>query len=521
MSNEDSGKISLEVQESLRLIEDLKFFLATAPANWQENQVIRRYYLNHDEGFVSCVFWNNLYFITGTDIVRCIAYKFQHFGREIIDRKKFEEGIFSDLRNLKCGTDAILESPRSEFLEFLFKNSCLRTQKKQKVFFWFNVPHDKLMADALERDLKKEKLRQNSTTRCYREPAKSFKYDESKSLFNQLQSHLDIQYSNNLKNIDVLKDDQSSHTTPEYTSTTSTSPSTNLTTEVSSKPTTIAQDESERIQISDLPNSQSKNSENEEDFPLDYFDQEGNFNNEMEYINLDPNFYPAGYGGINDNYETIVDPNVFIQHTNSSSNQLIYNDDYLIEQAQPIKTPLLGLPNSALPPRSAKFMNFPLTLNEEYIPYQRPVSANYQSFPRHTPSQLYFPPQQLQPYYSQSSYQQLHDPYMIHEHDISMQNAMGYGAPGDTMLQFNPTFYEQELYPPYPIVIPVVPKLLTNKELPIATPIQPNLNTKKRPFTYKTTAAKSVPIDKISKSISSSLGETVIVKGNKKARLAR
>lgn len=181
------------VKESLRLIEDLKFFLATAPANWQENQVIRRYYLNHDEGFVSCVYWNNLYFITGTDIVRCIVYKFEHFGRKIIDRKKFEEGIFSDLRNLKCGADAILEPPRSEFLEFLFKNSCLRTQKKQKVFFWFNVPHDKLMADALERDLKKEKMGQRPTTMAHREPALSFHYDESSSLYTQLGKHMETQ----------------------------------------------------------------------------------------------------------------------------------------------------------------------------------------------------------------------------------------------------------------------------------------------------------------------------------------
>ncbi|KAF8003953.1 hypothetical protein HF325_001401 [Metschnikowia pulcherrima] len=156
-------EVSEDVKESLSLVEDLKFFLATAPANWQENQVIRRYYLNNDEGFVSCVFWNNLYFITGTDIVRCILYKFQHFGRTVTDRKKFEEGIFLDLRNLKAGTDSVLENPKLEFLEFLYKNLCLRTQKKQKVFFWFNVPHDKLMADALERDIKKEKAGQTAT----------------------------------------------------------------------------------------------------------------------------------------------------------------------------------------------------------------------------------------------------------------------------------------------------------------------------------------------------------------------
>ncbi|ODV62425.1 STE domain-containing protein, partial [Ascoidea rubescens DSM 1968] len=144
------------IEQRIRLTDDLKFFLLTAPANWQQYQIIRRYYLNHDEGFISCVYWNELYYITGTDIVKCLVYRFEQFGRQVTDRKKFEEGVFSDLRNLKCDTDAILQPPKSDFLQFLYKNSCLRTQKKQKVFFWFNVPHDKLFADALERDLKRE-----------------------------------------------------------------------------------------------------------------------------------------------------------------------------------------------------------------------------------------------------------------------------------------------------------------------------------------------------------------------------
>lgn len=88
-----TGKYA-ETLDSLQLIKDLDLFLVTAPVNWHENQVIRRYFLNKDEGFVSCVYWNNLYFITGTDIVRCIAYKMCHIGRRIVDRKKFEEGIF-------------------------------------------------------------------------------------------------------------------------------------------------------------------------------------------------------------------------------------------------------------------------------------------------------------------------------------------------------------------------------------------------------------------------------------------
>lgn len=129
---------------------------------------------------------NNLFHISGTDIVRCLSFRFQAFGRPVKNSKKFEEGIFSDLRNLKAGTDASLEEPKSPFLDFLYKNNCIRTQKKQKVFYWYSVPHDRLFLDALERDLKREKMGQEATTVAVAEPALSFEYDSSQSLFEQL-----------------------------------------------------------------------------------------------------------------------------------------------------------------------------------------------------------------------------------------------------------------------------------------------------------------------------------------------
>ena len=129
---------------------------------------------------------SNLFHITGTDIVRCLAFRFQAFGRPVKNSKKFEEGIFSDLRNLKAGNDASLEEPKSAFLDFLYKNNCIRTQKKQKVFYWYSVPHDRLFLDALERDLKREKASQEPTTVANFEPALSFQFDASQSLFEQL-----------------------------------------------------------------------------------------------------------------------------------------------------------------------------------------------------------------------------------------------------------------------------------------------------------------------------------------------
>ncbi|CAG8609536.1 1871_t:CDS:1 [Paraglomus brasilianum] len=165
-------------------VDELKYWLATAPGNWDSDTNIRRYLLPTGE-HISCVLWNSLFHITGTDIVRSLVFRFQAFGRPVKNIKKFEEGVFSDLRNLKPGLDASLEEPKSEFLEMLYKNNCIRTQKKQKVFYWFSVPHDRLFLDALERDLKREKIGIEPTTVAVTEPAISFSFDSTQSLYDQ------------------------------------------------------------------------------------------------------------------------------------------------------------------------------------------------------------------------------------------------------------------------------------------------------------------------------------------------
>jgi hypothetical protein len=107
----------------LDAVNKLKFFLATAPGSFnqtpydlndvvaREERCLNRFQLPTGET-VSCVHWNGLYHITGTDIVRALNFRFLAFGRPVKNVKKFEEGIFSDLRNLKSGTDATLEEPK-------------------------------------------------------------------------------------------------------------------------------------------------------------------------------------------------------------------------------------------------------------------------------------------------------------------------------------------------------------------------------------------------------------------------
>lgn len=198
--------LTVQEQENLLQMDELKFFLATAPSRWSStpsglaknnsfpmassghpassHPSMNRFLLPSSE-YITCVSWNNRYHITGTDIVRALVFRFEAFGRPVKNMKKFEEGIFSDLRNLKPGVDACLEEPKSPFLDLLFKYQCIRTQKKQKVFYWFSVPHDRLFLDALERDLKREKMDLEPTTVIMGEPALSFTYEPQRSLYEQ------------------------------------------------------------------------------------------------------------------------------------------------------------------------------------------------------------------------------------------------------------------------------------------------------------------------------------------------
>jgi hypothetical protein len=107
----------------LSTLDALKLFLATAPQRWgptpppSAGPALHRFPLPGGE-LVSCVLWKGLYHITGTDVVRALVFRFAAFGRPVRNIKKFEEGVFSDLRNLKPGVDACLEEPKVLFRSF-------------------------------------------------------------------------------------------------------------------------------------------------------------------------------------------------------------------------------------------------------------------------------------------------------------------------------------------------------------------------------------------------------------------
>lgn len=158
----------------------LRNFLRTAPSQFRPGDRIRHHELPNSD-VISCVKWDNDFFISGTDILRCIIYRFQALGREVIKRAKFEEFVFSDLRSLKTNVRVRLEEGKSDLLVFLHDNGCIRTKKKQRVFYWDAVPHDQLFLDTLERELRRavidSKNEEQRVSVAIREPALSLKFD--------------------------------------------------------------------------------------------------------------------------------------------------------------------------------------------------------------------------------------------------------------------------------------------------------------------------------------------------------
>ena len=133
--------INFEREESVT--DRLRQFLQVGSKDWFPGEQIRRFLLPSNE-FIACIFWKDDFYISGTDILRILTARFQDFGRDIENSKKFEEGIFSELRGHRSGHNALLEEPRSPFLNLLFQYECIRTKKKQKVFQWSSVKHDEL-----------------------------------------------------------------------------------------------------------------------------------------------------------------------------------------------------------------------------------------------------------------------------------------------------------------------------------------------------------------------------------------
>ena len=88
----------------------LSSFLRTGPKPVQVGKPVTVYeHSLGDESSVLCFVRDGRWFMSGRGVVDCVAYRLLATGTTISDHKKFESGIFSDLRNLRQGIDYQLE----------------------------------------------------------------------------------------------------------------------------------------------------------------------------------------------------------------------------------------------------------------------------------------------------------------------------------------------------------------------------------------------------------------------------
>lgn len=149
-----SGEMSDASRRQLytQLSQDLLSFLENAVYGWQEGEECRRFSIFGD--CITCSHWEGMSLVSAIDVVKVVSamYRLEHSGLSPKDRRRFEEAIISDLRNLKVGRDALLEPANSPLLNFLYRINSVRTHKRQKVYRWEAVDFEKLYRDACDRE---------------------------------------------------------------------------------------------------------------------------------------------------------------------------------------------------------------------------------------------------------------------------------------------------------------------------------------------------------------------------------
>lgn len=135
----------------------LKIFLATAPTLFDTSKFldIKTHTLPNGDK-ISCILYDSIFYISSNDILKILYFRLEVIGRslEYDHLKKFKEWVFSDLRKLKQDQDWILEESNSKLLEFLLSKNVIKKAAKQKVYYWWSVPHEDLLSSIVYRLVK-------------------------------------------------------------------------------------------------------------------------------------------------------------------------------------------------------------------------------------------------------------------------------------------------------------------------------------------------------------------------------
>ncbi|KAI8867792.1 STE-domain-containing protein, partial [Ramicandelaber brevisporus] len=145
--------IDLKPRGGENILQALRRYLKVAPSMCTGDINMIRFHLSPTDDTVHCVRWEDRFYITAFDIAKILSFRpvIPLMRRQILNRRKFLETLFSNLRTLRVGHGCVQVDAAETFMDFLATNKCLRYRKKQKVYYWEKVSHDGLLLEALDR----------------------------------------------------------------------------------------------------------------------------------------------------------------------------------------------------------------------------------------------------------------------------------------------------------------------------------------------------------------------------------
>lgn len=174
-----TGLISCQLSS---ILEQLSYFLVEATHNYPPTFALR-YLVSPDITLyqfilpsgepVSRIRWLGLDYISSTDVIRILSFRFLVLGRRVKDSKQFEIAARSMLRNCPCSailgkvrfpltadfhanTHNISLREQSELVHALYAYGGIRTRTTHNVFAWSTFDHNRLFLDLLDKDLSSE-----------------------------------------------------------------------------------------------------------------------------------------------------------------------------------------------------------------------------------------------------------------------------------------------------------------------------------------------------------------------------
>lgn len=99
---------------------------------------LARYRLPATLEHIHCVLWEGQYLMTSCDIIKVLRVLVRAGGHGQADRK-FKESVFSALRRYRPGLECQVELAHSRLLLWLQQHGCIRTIKRQRMYYWHKV----------------------------------------------------------------------------------------------------------------------------------------------------------------------------------------------------------------------------------------------------------------------------------------------------------------------------------------------------------------------------------------------